>query len=46
VDASNRPLLAFYRRQGFEVSPPFAFFGHPAARVEYRRPTAREDIPC
>jgi ribosomal protein S18 acetylase RimI-like enzyme len=46
VDASNRPLLAFYRRHGFTVLPAFDFFGHRAARIE-RRPSAREEpAPC
>jgi len=34
VDAGNRPLLTFYRRNGFRVLPPFAFGGLEAVRVE------------
>jgi len=33
VDASDGPLLAFYRRLGFSVSDPFPFFGRQAARI-------------
>jgi GNAT superfamily N-acetyltransferase len=46
VDASNGPLLAFYRRHGFTVLPPFDFFGHRAARAEYRQPTRQEPTAC
>ena len=34
VDASNRPLLAFYRRLGFTVVPSIEFYGMEAARIE------------
>lgn len=34
IDASNRPLLRFYQRLGFTVSPPFLFTGMRAACVE------------
>ena len=34
VDAGNRPLLAFYRRIGFQVQPVFRFAGMDAARIE------------
>ena len=33
VDASDARLLAFYRRLGFTVSPPFDVGGRPAARI-------------
>jgi ribosomal protein S18 acetylase RimI-like enzyme len=46
VDASNRPLLAFYRRHGFDVLPAFAFFGYHAARIERRRAAPSEPRPC
>ncbi|UCC49904.1 MAG: GNAT family N-acetyltransferase [Gemmatimonadota bacterium] len=34
VDASNRPLLSFYHRLAFAVTPPFPFAGMPAAVIE------------
>jgi ribosomal protein S18 acetylase RimI-like enzyme len=51
VDASNRPLLSFYRRLGFAVTPPFPLAGMPAARIERwlvsPRPEAmKEGVPC
>ncbi|NIM49952.1 MAG: GNAT family N-acetyltransferase [Gemmatimonadales bacterium] len=36
VDAGNQPLLTFYRRLGFTISPPFDFLGLPAATIERR----------
>ncbi|UCG86479.1 MAG: GNAT family N-acetyltransferase [Gemmatimonadota bacterium] len=38
IDAGNRALLAFYRRNGFCVLPPFKFAGMQAARIEKRLP--------
>jgi ribosomal protein S18 acetylase RimI-like enzyme len=45
IDAGNRPLLAFYRRNGFHVHPAFEFAGMHAARVERRlRPPTSERV--
>ena len=44
IDASNRALLAFYRRNGFHILPAFEFAGMQAARIErwLRPPTAEQ----
>jgi GNAT superfamily N-acetyltransferase len=34
IDLGNARLLRFYRRLGYSVSEPFAFFGSQAARIE------------
>lgn len=46
VDAGNRPLLAFYRRNGFRVLPPFEFSGLEAVRVERWLPAGGVPRTC
>lgn len=45
VDAGNGPLLTFYRRLGFRVTPEFSFLGERAAKIELLL-TAQENDLC
>jgi GNAT superfamily N-acetyltransferase len=46
VNADNLPLLQFYRRNGFTVTPPFPFAGMMAARIERWLEPLQEESSC
>ena len=46
LDAGNRKLCSFYRRIGFDLGPPFGFFGGTASTFVFRMPAPKDDRSC